>query len=344
MGQGRPRRKYPRGLSRAGQIAATGLRLRIAMSLAACILAGAANAQATYPERPVRLIAPFAPGGPVDVVARLLAPKLSEIFGQPFYVENHPGASGNIGTALVAKAPGDGYTILVISSTLVVNPSLFGKLGFDTYIDLAPISLVGVSPQVLLVHPSVPAHNIAELIAWVKASPGKYSYAHAGVGTPGFLAGEMFKQAFGLDLVAVSFNGGAPAMTSTIGGHTPILYTSISTAGGYIKQGSVRPLVVTGARRSPSLTDVPTLAEAGAPNQESEIILGLLAPSGTPREIIDRLQQEIVRVLAMAQIHERLAALGFEPIGSSPEVFADRIRTEIEKWAKVIHAAGLAPQ
>jgi tripartite-type tricarboxylate transporter receptor subunit TctC len=344
MGQGRPRRKYPRGLSRAGQIAATGLRLRIAAFLAACILAGAANAQATYPERPVRLIAPFAPGGPVDVVARLLAPKLSEIFGQPFYVENHPGASGNIGTALVAKAPGDGYTILVISSTLVVNPSLFGKLGFDTYIDLAPISLVGVSPQVLLVHPSVPAHNIAELIAWVKASPGKYSYAHAGVGTPGFLAGEMFKQAFGLDLVAVSFNGGAPAMTSTIGGHTPILYTSISTAGGYIKQGSVRPLVVTGARRSPSLTDVPTLAEAGAPNQESEIILGLLAPSGTPREIIDRLQQEIVRVLAMAQIHERLAALGFEPIGSSPEEFADRIRTEIEKWAKVIHAAGLAPQ
>ena len=344
MGQGRPRRKYPRGLSRAGQIAATGLRLRIAAFLAACILAGAANAQATYPERPVRLIAPFAPGGPVDVVARLLAPKLSEIFGQPFYVENHPGASGNIGTALVAKAPGDGYTILVISSTLVVNPSLFGKLGFDTYIDLAPISLVGVSPQVLLVHPSVPAHNIAELIAWVKASPGKYSYAHAGVGTPGFLAGEMFKQAFGLDLVAVSFNGGAPAMTSTIGGHTPILYTSISTAGGYIKQGSVRPLAVTGARRSPALPDVPTLAEAGAPNQESEIILGLLAPSGTPREIIDRLQQEIVRVLAMAQIHERLAALGFEPIGSSPEEFADRIRAEIEKWAKVIRAAALAPQ
>ena len=344
MGQGRPRRKYPRGLSRAGQIAATGLRLRIAAFLAACILAGAANAQATYPERPVRLIAPFAPGGPVDVVARLLAPKLSEIFGQQFYVENHPGASGNIGTALVAKAPGDGYTILVISSTLVVNPSLFGKLGFDTYIDLAPISLVGVSPQILLVHPSVPAHDIAELIAWVKASPGKYSYAHAGVGTPGFLAGEMFKQAFGLDLVAVSFNGGAPAMTSTIGGHTPILYTSISTARGYIKQGSVRPLAVTGARRSPALPDVPTLAEAGAPNQESEIILGLLAPSGTPREIIDRLQREIIRVLAMPQIHERLAALGFEPIGSSPEEFADRIRAEIEKWAKVIRAAALAPQ
>jgi tripartite-type tricarboxylate transporter receptor subunit TctC len=318
--------------------------LRIAALWAACMLAVDASAQAAYPDRPVRLIAPFAPGGPVDVVARLLAPKLSEIFGQQFYVENHPGASGNIGTALVAKASPDGYTILVISSTLVVNPSLFARPGFDTYTDLAPISLVGVSPQVLLVHPSVPAANVAELVGWVKASPGKYSYAHAGVGTPGFLAGEMFKQAFGLDLVAVSFNGGAPAMTSTLGGHTPILYTSISTAGGHIKEGTVRPLAVTGVRRSPALPDVPTLTEAGAPNQESEIILGLLAPGATPREVIHRLQREIVRVIAMPEIHERLGALGFEPIGSTPEEFAHRIKAEIERWAKVIRAAGLQAQ
>ncbi len=187
------------------------------------LAAGLAHAQSSYPNRPVRLVAPFAPGGPVDVVARLLAPKLSEGLGQQFYVENHPGASGNIGTALVAKAPADGYTVLVISSTLVVNPSLFEKLGFDTEKDLAPISLVGVSPQILLVHPAVQAINLKELIAWVKASPGRHSYAHAGLGTPGYLAGEMLKQAFGLDLVAVSFNGGGPAITSTIGGHTPIL-------------------------------------------------------------------------------------------------------------------------
>ncbi len=266
----------------------------VVFGLAAVLAAQASIAQTSvYPNRPVKMVAPFAPGGPVDVVARVLAPKLSEGLGQQFYVENHPGGSGNIGTALVAKAPPDGYTVLVISSTLVVNPSLFAKLGFDTTADLAPVSLVGVSPQVLLVHPSVPAASVKELIAWVKASPGQHSYAHAGLGTPGYLAGEMFKQAFGLDLVAVAFNGGGPAITSTIGGHTPILFTSISTAAGHIKQGTVRALAVTGARRSPALPEVPTLAEAGAAGQESEIILGVLVPGATPQEVIDRLHREM---------------------------------------------------
>jgi tripartite-type tricarboxylate transporter receptor subunit TctC len=310
------------------------MRLIIA-ALSVFVFATASFAQ-TYPNRPVRLVAPFAPGGPVDVVARLLAPKLAENLGQQFYVENHPGASGNIGTALVAKAPGDGYTLLVISSTLVVNPSLSDKLGFDTAKDLAPISLIGVSPQILLVHPSVPATNVKELIAWVKAAPGKHSYAHAGIGTPGYLAGEMLKQAFGLDLVAVSFNGGGPAITSTIGGHTPILYTSISTAAGHVKQGSVRAIAVTGAQRSPALPDVPTLTESGAPDQESEIIVGLLAPGTTPPDIIDRLHREIVRIVAQPDVRERLSAFGFVPIAGTPKEFADRITWEIEKWAKVI--------
>ena len=271
-----------------------------------------------YPNRPVKMVAPFAPGGPVDVVARLLAPKLSERLGQQFYVENHPGGSGNIGTALVARAPPDGYTLLVISSTLVVNPSLFAKLGFDTTTDLAPVSLVGVSPQVLLVHPSVPAMSLRELIAWVKASPGQHAYAHAGLGTPGYLAGEMLKQAFGLDLLAVSFNGGGPAITATIGGHTPILFTSISTAAGHIKQGTVRALAVTGARRSPALPDVPTLAEAGAPDQESEIFLGILVPGGTPGDVIARLHREIVTIVALPETRDRLLALGFEPSPARP--------------------------
>ncbi|MGE5779174.1 MAG: Bug family tripartite tricarboxylate transporter substrate binding protein [Hyphomicrobiales bacterium] len=314
----------------------------VVFGLAAVLAAQASIAQTSvYPNRPVKMVAPFAPGGPVDVVARVLAPKLSEGLGQQFYVENHPGGSGNIGTALVAKAPPDGYTVLVISSTLVVNPSLFAKLGFDTTADLAPVSLVGVSPQVLLVHPSVPAASVKELIAWVKASPGQHSYAHAGLGTPGYLAGEMFKQAFGLDLVAVSFNGGGPAITSTIGGHTPILFTSISTAAGHIKQGTVRALAVTSARRSPALPDVPTLAEAGASDQESEIILGVLVPGGTPQEVIDRLHREIVRIVALPEVRERLSALGFEPIASTPEEFADRIKWEIGKWAKVIRAGGI---
>ena len=235
--------------------------LRIAAFCAAWLLCGSAAAQSAYPDRPVRMIAPFAPGGPVDIVARMLAPGLSQAFGQQFYVENHLGASGNIGTAIVAKAPPDGYTILVISSTLVVNPSLFANLGFDTTADLAPVSLIGVSPQVLLVHPSVPASSVMELVQWVRASPGKYSYAHAGLGTPGYLAGEMLKQAFRLELLAVSFNGGGPAITSTIGGHTPILYTSISTAGGHVRDGTVRPLAVTSSYRSPALPQVPCLAE-----------------------------------------------------------------------------------
>jgi tripartite-type tricarboxylate transporter receptor subunit TctC len=298
----------------------------------------------TYPSRPVRLVAPFAPGGPVDAVARVLAPKLSESFGQQFYVENHPGGSGNIGTALVAKAPPDGHTILVISSSLVVNPSLFAKLGFDTFADLAPVSLIGESPQVLLGNPSVPATTLVELIALVKAIPGKYSYAHAGLGTPGYLAGEMLKQAFGLDMVAVSFNGGGPAMTATIGGHTPILYTSISTAAAHIKQGTVRALAVTGAQRSPALPEVPTLAEAGAPNQESEIILGMLVPAATPAPIVDRLHRELVKIVAMPEVRERLTALGFEPIASTPHEFSERIKQEVGKWAKVIEAAGIKAQ
>jgi tripartite-type tricarboxylate transporter receptor subunit TctC len=316
--------------------------LRSAALCAALLLPGSAGAQGTYPDRPVRMIAPFAPGGPVDVVARLLAPKLSQALGQQFYVENHPGASGNIGTAMVAKAAPDGYTVLVISSTLVVNPSLFANLGFDTPTELAPVSLIGVSPQVLLVHPSVPAASVAELVQWVRASPGKYSYAHAGLGTPGYLAGEMLKQAFGLDLVAISFNGGGPAITSTIGGHTPILYTSISTAGGHIREGTVRALAVTSAHRSPALPQVPTLAEAGAPDQESEIILGILVPGGTPAAIVERLHAEIMRL--MPGVHDQLASLGFEPIGSTPAQFAQRIRSETDKWAKVIRAAGISAQ
>src|SRR5256885_3093116 len=227
----------------------------IALGLAVLLVAGASFAQTSgYPDRPVKMIAPFAPGGPVDAVARVLAPKLSEGLGQQFYVENHPGGSGNIGTALAAKATADGYTILVISSTLVVNPSLFAKLGFDTLRDLAPVSLIGVSPQVLLVNPAVPASSLKELVAWVKASPGKLSYAHAGLGTPGYLAGEMLKQAFGLDLVAVSFNGGGPAITSTIGGAKPLLFTPLFPPPRDLKQ---RPGRAPAVPRSPAFPAPP---------------------------------------------------------------------------------------
>ena len=323
--------------------------MRAIAAIAALLVAGICQAQnvppvpGSYPTRPLRLIAPFAPGGPVDVVARLVAPKLSESLGTPVYVENVPGGSGNIGTGLVAKAPGDGSTALVISSSLVVNPSLF-KLAYDTEKDLLPVSLLGVAPQVILVHPSVPATTMRELIALIKANPGRYSYGSAGLGTPGFLAGEMLRQAFGLDLAHVPFQGGGPAVTSTVGGHTPMVITTISSAAGHIKQGTLRALAVTGTRRSPAVPAVPTLAEAGVPDQESEVIAGVLLPGGTPKEIVDRLHRDLVKIVAEPEMKERLAAVGFEAIGSTPEEFAVRIRSEIAKWAKVIRDGNIKSQ
>jgi tripartite-type tricarboxylate transporter receptor subunit TctC len=321
--------------------------LRAVAAFAALLVAGPCLAQTSasgpYPTRPIRLVAPFAPGGPVDVGARLLAPKLQEALGVQVYVDNVPGGSGNIGTGQVAKAAGDGHTVLVISSGFVVNPSMF-KLTYDWDKDLAPVSLVGLAPQVILVHPSVPANDMKELIALVKANPGKYSFGSAGLGTPGYLAGEMLKQSFGIDLQHVPFQGGGPAVVSTVGGHTPMVITTISSASGPLQQGSIRPLAVTSARRSPALPNVPTLAEQGIPNQESDVILGVLVPATTPKEIVERLHREIVKIVADPEIKRRLAAVGFEAVGSTPAEFDERVKAEIAKWAKVIRDAGIKPQ
>ena len=233
--------------------------------------------------------------------------------------------------------------MLVISSGFVVNPSMF-KLSYDWEKELAPVSLVGLAPQVILAHPSVPATNMQELIALVKANPGKYSYGSAGTGTPGFLAGEMLKQAYGIDLQHVPFQGGGPAVVSTVGGHTPLVFTTISSASGPLQQGSIRPLAVTSAKRSPALPNVPTLAEQGIPDQESDVILGVFVPGTTPKEIIDRLHGEIVKIVADPEIKRRLAAVGFEAVGSTPAEFDARVKAEIAKWAKVIRDAGLKPQ
>jgi tripartite-type tricarboxylate transporter receptor subunit TctC len=321
--------------------------LRAIAAFAALLVAGPCLAQTSasgpYPTRPIRLVAPFAPGGPVDVGARLLAPKLQEALGVQVYVDNVPGGSGNIGTGQVAKAAGDGHTVLVISSGFVVNPSMF-KLTYDWEKELAPVSLVGLAPQVILVHPSVPANDMKELIALVKANPGKYSFGSAGLGTPGYLAGEMLKQSFGIDLQHVPFQGGGPAVVSTVGGHTPMVITTISSASGPLQQGSIRPLAVTSARRSPALPNVPTLAEQGIPNQESDVILGVLVPATTPKEIVERLHREIVKIVADPEIKRRLAAVGFEAVGSTPAEFDERVKAEIAKWAKVIRDAGIKLQ
>jgi tripartite-type tricarboxylate transporter receptor subunit TctC len=300
----------------------------------------AALAQA-YPTRPVRIIVPFAPAGPTDVFARLLVQKLSQNLGQQFYVENQVGAGGNIGMGNAAHAAADGYTIVFVSTSYIINPSLYAKIPYDPFKDFAPVTLAAVSPNVLTVHPSVPAKTVKELIAEIRANPGKYSFASAGLGTTPHLSGELFKLSQGLDLVHVPFNGSAPAIQSALAGHTPIAFTVVTPVVPQVKEGKLRALAVTTPKRSPALPDVPTLAEAGLPDQEADTMQGILVPAGTPQALIDLLHREIVKVIAMSDVKERMAVLGFEPVANTPEEFAARIKAEIPKWGKVIRDANI---
>jgi tripartite-type tricarboxylate transporter receptor subunit TctC len=311
--------------------------------LVALALAGPAAAQTqaqTYPAKPVRMIVPFAPAGPTDVIARLIAQKLSETWGHQVYVENIPGAGGNTGTATAARAPGDGYTMLVVSTGFIINPSLYAKVPYAIS-DFAPISLIAASPNAVSVHPSFPAKSIQELIALVKASPGKYSYAQPATGSTPHLAGELFKLRYGLDLTMVPFTSAGLAMNSTIGGHTPIAFTALPPAMTNIQAGKLRGLAVMAAKRNVGLPDVPTMAEAGIPDQESDTLTGIVAHAGTPKEIVDRWHAEIVRIVALPDIKERLDKLGFDTVASSPAEFTARIKSEAIKWDKVAKDANI---
>ncbi|HWE20499.1 MAG TPA: tripartite tricarboxylate transporter substrate binding protein [Hyphomicrobiaceae bacterium] len=311
---------------------------RVAIALA--MLAGGSGAWAqTYPERPVKMIVPFAPAGPTDVIARIVADKLSLSLGKQFYVENRPGAGGNTGTGAVATSPPDGYTLLVASTGFVVNPSLFAKVPYDPVKDFAPISLAAVSPNVLTVHPSVPAQTVKELVAVIKANPGKYSFAAPGVGSTPHLSGEIFRISQGIDMVTVQFTGAGPAIQNTVGGHTPIAVTALPPAAPQIKEGKLRALVVTSEKRVPGLPDVPTVAEAGLAGQEAYTLTGLLAPAGTPKAIVDLLHGEIFKIVALPDVQTRLDELGFQVVANSPAEFAAQIKTELERWAKVIRDA-----
>jgi tripartite-type tricarboxylate transporter receptor subunit TctC len=313
---------------------------RVFACVAALVFASGALAQA-WPSKPVRMVVPFAPGGPTDVMARILAQKLSEGLGQQFVVENRAGAGGNIGMGIVAKATPDGYTVLVASSSYVVNPSLYAKAGYDPFKDFAPVTVAAASPNVLVVHPSVPVKSLQELVALVRANPGKHNYAQPGTGTTPHLSGELFRLTFKLDIVNVPFNGAGPAVASAVGNQTPIAVVALPPAAPHIRSGALRALAVTSAKRVPTLPEVPTMAEAGAPDQEAETMQGVLMPAGTPRDIVDRLQREIVRVVALPEVKERLAALGFEAVANTPEEFAGYIRSEVSKWAKVIREANI---
>jgi tripartite-type tricarboxylate transporter receptor subunit TctC len=298
-------------------------------AFAALVLGFAAQAE-TYPTKNVRVVVPFAAAGPTDIIARLIGQKLADLYGHPFTIENVPGAGGNIGTAQVARAPADGYTLMVISTGFMVNPTLYAKVPYDAVKDFAPITLIAASPNVLAVNPEVPAKSVKELIALIKANPGKYSYAQPALGSTPHLGGELFKMTFDLDLTMVPFPGAGPAITSTIGGHTPIAFTALPPVIAPAKDGKLR-----------ALADVPTMAEAGVKDEEADTLTGIVAPAGTPKEIVDQLQRDIAKIVAMPDVKSKLDTLGFRPVANTPAQFATQIKSEMEKWGKVVHAAKL---
>ena len=302
-----------------------------------------AGAQA-YPTRPVRVIVPFAPGGPTDVFARLIAQRWSEQTGAQFYVENIGGAGGNIGAGRAAQAAPDGYTILVNGANQLVNPVLYEHVPYDPFKDFDPVTLAVIAASVLTVNPALQVETVKDLVALIKAHPGKYSYASPGAGTPPHLVGELFRLSLGLDLVHVPFNGGGPAIGSTVAGHTPISFGSTAPAVPLIKDGKLRALAVSTKTRSRALPDVPTMAEAGYPEIAGESWFVVVVPAGTPKDIIALLHRETAKALALPEMRERLAALGYEPVASTPDECAAQFRTEAARWTKVIRDAGIKAQ
>ena len=297
-----------------------------------------------YPEHSVRMVVGFTAGGPTDVIARIIAERLSTSTGQQFYVDNRPGAGSNIASAEVAKAAPDGYTIIVVSTGFMVNMSLYAHVPYDAVKDFAPITMVAYSPNVVLVNPSVPANNVRELIELIKANPNKYSFAGPGIGSTPHLSGELFKQKFGLDMVHVPFPGAAQAISSAIAGHTPIAFTALPPALANIQEGKLRALALLAVKRSREIPNVPTMQEAGYPDQEADTLTGVLAPAGTPIEIVALLHREIAKAVADPGVRDRLSKLGFEPVANKPEEFGARIKSEIAKWGKIIHDANLRIQ
>jgi tripartite-type tricarboxylate transporter receptor subunit TctC len=320
----------------------------LAAGCAALMLAAASHAQnapggaaASYPTRQVRVIVPYPAGGPTDVMARLVAQHLTESLGQNFFVENLTGASGVVGTGTAANSPGDGHTILFVTNDFAVAPTVSSKVPYDAVKSFAPVTIAAASPQVVVVHPSFPAKNMQELIALAKASPGKYNYASLGIGFGQLSSERLFRLGLGLDVVRVPFPGAAPIITSTLAGHTPMAFLGLPPAAPHIKEGTLRALAVTSAKRSPVFPNVPTMAESGVPDQESELIIGVLVPAATPKSIVDQLQRQIARIVALPDVKERLDALGFAPVASTPEAYATQIKADIETWSKVVREANI---
>ena len=295
----------------------------------------------SYPTGPVRIIVPFAAGGPTDLAARIIAQKLSDRLGQQFYVENIGGAGGNIGTGQAAKAAADGRTILVAAPSYAVNPTLFEKVPYDLRKSFDAVTIAATAPTVLTVHPSVSARTVRELVDLIKANPGKFSYASPGTGTPPHLLGELFRLSLKLDIVHVPFRSGGLAIGSAVAGHTPISFGALPPAVPHVKDGKLRALAVTSKNASSALPGVPAIVDAGYPDIAADIWTAVLVPAGTPRDIVVSLQREIAKLMALPDVKQRMAALGYQAVGNTPVECAAYIEAEAAKWAKVIREAGI---
>ena len=323
-------------------IASSPWRLALCALLGFAVLAAApmAGAQA-YPTHAVKLIVPFPPGGPLDATGRLVAQKLTEAWGQSVVVENKPGAGGNIGADLVAKSAPDGYTILLGAlSTHAVNPSLYAAMPYDAIRDFAPITLLATTPNVLVVNPALPVDSVRELVAWARANPGKLSFASGSNGSAGHLAGELFKVDTGIDVVHIPYKGSAPATQALLAGDVAFMFDNLASATPLVKAGKLKALAVTTAERSRLAPDLPTMAEAGVPGFDISTWYGLLAPAGTPKDVIARWNADVTRILNAPDVRERLAAQGAEAAPTTPEAFAAFIRREMTKYARIVKASG----
>jgi len=320
-------------------------RLRWMLALVSCLVAligfGEQSAAQTFPAKPVKLVVPFPPGGPLDAVGRAIADKLSQMWNQPVVVDNKPGAGGNIGADFVAKSPPDGYTVVMGAlSTHAVNPSLYPALPYDAVKDFAPITLVAVTPNVLVVNPSLPVDSVKELIAYAKANPGKLSFGSGSTGSAGHLAGELFKVDTGVDMVHVPYKGGAPAMQALLAGDTQLMFDNLANSMPQVKAGKLRALAVTTSQRSKLVPELPTMAEAGVPGFDISTWFGLLAPAGTPAAVIAKWNADVTRILEAPEMRERLAAQGAEAVPTTPPQFGAFIAAELAKYARIVKASG----
>lgn len=315
-------------------------RRHLLAAASAMALASPAVAQ-SFPERPVRVVVPFGPGGGTDNLVRMLEPHLRAALGQPVVIENRAGAGGTIGVDIIARAPADGYSVVVVDSSFAINPSLFPQLPYDSAKDFTPISLLATGPVILLAHPSSPARTLQELVTLAKAQPGRFSYASGGNGASTHLAGELLKLVAGIDLLHVPYRGTGPATTDVVAGHVPLMFNGISAARPHVDSGRLRALAVTGSQRAAALPDVPTFAEAGLPEVTASTFWGALAPAGVPAPIVARLSEAFRIAVTHPSVQDRLRSLGFDPIGGSAEAYAENLRTETAKWAEVVRRASV---